>query len=421
MTAWQYRVTGFVVWSLLLVSVVPWRQGVYYDGGLDTVVLAKASLQGLALAIAAGAALTGTGRPVAAGPVLLLFLFAAVSLVGAANGGELLPSAVLAVRLILAGLTAVLVLRALPGAEALGLLLAAMGAVGAVAAVGGVGELLDGGRLEGGILPLSPNLIALLAAAPGLGCVHLVLRGRRLALAVPGALVLGAAVLATGSRTGIAVMAAAVLVNVLYLGRIRQVLAVLFLAAVPLVVGVAFFTPLVSSLLMRPDSASLLTLNSRTIAWEAVLSTPPGTWTWWVGEGLSVKTVPVQGQYWDEQVLDSSWVSAFAQAGVAGVLVLALWVLAAVSQAFANRGIPGGLPPTLLTFIVGRSALENGLTEASAALVLFFVIALIVARPGQAPDATGVRRAASFAAASSRAGAGRQPWSAGTALAKAPK
>lgn len=384
-TAWIHRGAGFAVWCLLLVSVVPWRQGVYYDGGLDTVVLAKAALQGIALAAAAAWNLAGERRPVAAGPVLLLLLFAAVSLLGAAQGGELLPSAVLAVRLILAGLTAVLVLRVLPGSDALGLLLAAMGAVGAVAAAGGVGELLDGGRLEGGILPLSPNLIALLAAAPGLGCVHLVLRGRRLAWAVPGAVVLGAAVLATGSRTGIAVMAAAVLVNVLYLGRIRRVLVVLFLAAVPLAVGVAFFTPLVSSLLMRPDSASLLTLNSRTIAWEAVLSTPPGTWTWWVGEGLSIKTVPVQGQYWDDQVLDSSWVSALAQAGVVGVLVLAVWVLTAVFQAFANRGIPGGLPPTLLIFVVGRSTLENGLTEASAAFVLFFVIALIVA--GRTRDA----------------------------------
>lgn len=383
MTAWIHRGAGFTVWCLLLVSVVPWRQGVYYDGGMDAVVLAKAALQGVALAAAAAWNLAGERRPVAAGPGLLLLLFTAVSLLGAAHGGELLPSAVLAVRLILAGLTAVLMLRVLAGPEALGLLLAAMGAVGAVAAVGGVGELLDGGRLEGGILPLSPNLIALLAAAPGLGCVHLVLRGRRLGWAVPGAVVLGAAVLATGSRTGIAVMAVAVLVNVLYLGRVRKVLAVLFLAAVPLAVGMALFTPLVSSLLMRPDSASLLTLNSRTIAWDAVLSTPPGTWTWWVGKGLSVKTVPVQGQYWDEQVLDSSWVSALAQAGVLGVLVLAVWVLAAVFPAFANRGMPGGLPPTLLTFVVGRSALENGLTEASAAFVLFFVTALIVA--GRAP------------------------------------
>ena len=45
----------FVILSLLLVSTVAWRRGVYYSGGFDVVVAAKALLDVVALALAWGA------------------------------------------------------------------------------------------------------------------------------------------------------------------------------------------------------------------------------------------------------------------------------------------------------------------------------------------------------------------------------
>ena len=57
-----------------------------------------------------------------------------------------------------------------------------------------------------------------------------------------------------------------------------------------------------------------------------------------MGGGLALKRIPVQGQYWNDQGLDSSWVSAWVQGGLLCVLLLAVWAVSAlVGQLVARR------------------------------------------------------------------------------------
>ncbi|MBF4993012.1 O-antigen ligase family protein [Arthrobacter gandavensis] len=357
-----------------------WRKGFYYDGGADQVVLAKAACQALACFLAfALAAKAPQRRRVPGRPFLLLFLFVSVSLLGAVAAGEVGPSAVLAARLLLVAATVGFLLAASPTSSALKPLLMAMAVIGLVSAATGLPGVLSGQRLTGVIPPLHPNAIAMLCGVPAIALLHNILRGKgTLAQVILFVLLLGA-VLATESRTALLGLALAAAMILLALRRMRRSVAVGLLVLGTAVLPALLYTPALMNMVMRPGSASLLTLNSRTLAWEAVLDTAARTWERWVGKGLSIKTVAVEGQYWDSQVLDSSWISALAQAGVLGATVLAVWSFSLLSRSL--RKTPDSFLPAMLVFLLLRSFLENGLTEVSASFLLFFAISLVVGEP----------------------------------------
>ena len=380
MTVWILKSAPYVIWLLLLGSTVAWRKGFYYDGGADAVVLAKAACQALACLLAVAlAACASQRRKIPGRPFLLLVVFVSVSLLGAVAVGDVGASAVLAARLLLVAAAVGFLLAASPTQSALKPLLVAMAIVGLVSAASGLPGLLSGQRLSGVFPPLHANAIAMLCGVPAIALAHNLLRGKGTFAQVSLLGVLLGAVFATESRTALLGLALAAAVIVLTLRRMRRSVAVGLLALGTVILPALLYTPALMNMVMRPGSASLLTLNSRTLAWETVLNTSARTWERWVGGGLSIKTVAVEGQYWDSQVLDSSWISALAQAGVLGTLVLAAWSISLLSRSL--RSAPDSFLPAMLLFLLLRSFLENGLTEVSTSFLLFFAISLVVWEP----------------------------------------
>ncbi|MHA7264688.1 O-antigen ligase family protein [Arthrobacter sp. TMN-37] len=370
-----HTATAVVIWIILIVSVTSWRKGVYFEGAVDAVVVAKAVLQGIALTIALLLKRAApTAYPVAGGPFLVVIAVLAVSMIGALSSGGTLASAVLAVRILLLAVTVVLLVSIFPRQQVLLQLVIATGIVGGVLAVTGIGTLASGGRLEGTLLPISPNGLVVLCAVPALAAIHRVISGRAAAGVNIAACFYALACIATQSRTALLGMAVALVVIVLSVQRIQRYIAVVLVMIIPALVVFAVYTTFFESLVNREDSASNTTLNSRTIAWDVVLSTPFELLQKWVGAGLSVKTVNVRGQYWNEQVLDSTWVSALAQTGLIGTALLAV-LAAAVLVTNLRGGRDNALPLAVLVFLLIGSFLETGLLDSSVNFIIFLALA----------------------------------------------
>jgi hypothetical protein len=280
-------------------------------------------------------------------------------------------------RVVLLTATVIIVLLSFPARLAVKSLLAAMAVVGAFSALTGLGLMLSGGRLGGGIPPLSPNDIASLCGLPALGMLHEIVHGRASGRLVAIFAGLSSLVLATGSRTAIFALMAAMVVVLLQVRRPPITVAAMVLVAAPAIFAIIAYTPTLGNIVNRGDSASLVTLNSRTISWEAVLEIPFNTWERWLGSGLSVKQIAVLGQYWDEQVFDSSWISALAQAGLVGAALLALWVARTCWDSLRTPQL-GTFTNGALLFILFRSVTENGLVDASVDFVVFFTLSVLL-------------------------------------------
>jgi hypothetical protein len=205
---------------LVVIGAVGWRRGEYFAGSLDPVVVAKAcvSLLALALALVAVSAQPAARRRLGTGSLWLLGILLGGSVFGALTYGNLVAGGVVAVRVALIGATMVLLLRAASGLQVLMSIAWACGIVAVTAALTGLPTLAEG-RLAGRIPAIDPNELALLA-----GVVVVVLAWRAvlgeagLAAAVPAAFFL-AVVWATGSRTGLLMLLLGVLVMALYVRR----------------------------------------------------------------------------------------------------------------------------------------------------------------------------------------------------------
>ena len=95
-----------------------------------------------------------------------------------------------------------------------------------------------------------------------------------------------------------------------------------------------------------------------------------------LGKGLSTKTIPVAGQMWQTQVLDSSWVSAFVHAGILGVVIAGVLIVYTATRAARIPRPDKDLWLALLTLVVARSVFESGLVEASVSFVVLMVVSL---------------------------------------------
>ena len=90
---------------------------------------------------------------------------------------------------------------------------------------------------------------------------------------------------------------------------------------------VSLATDVLGSFFGRGGAESITTLSSRTIAWSAAFDYSDSAWVRMMGAGLAKKEIPVVGQYWETQVLDSSWISALVQAGRVGMVLLGVWLV----------------------------------------------------------------------------------------------
>src|SRR6185312_16425457 len=101
-TGVKRAVVPFLIWLLVVVSLVRWRQGSIYSGGADPVVVIKAMIQCVALLAAVVVLIrTPVRQPVGGRSLGLLLLIVAVSSIGAYAQGTTAPSTVLALRVLL--------------------------------------------------------------------------------------------------------------------------------------------------------------------------------------------------------------------------------------------------------------------------------------------------------------------------------
>lgn len=371
-------VSLFVVFLLVMASVIPWRRGSIYAGGLDVVVVAKAVIAVIALGLSA--IVYSRARPrgvVGVRTLSLLLAIVAVSSLGAAATGDASADLVLSVRILIATATVVLLVSSAPPLVSLTTLLFSMGATALFAAVTGV-LLGEPGRLAGGLPEMAPNVLAGIAGPPLVAiAVHLARRGIRLWNSAAFVSML-AIVLATGSRTSLLVVIVGIVIVLMHSRRLPPSTMIAAIASVPVLFALAAFTDAVSQALSRGQSLDeLTTLSSRTVAWEAVLATPFGSWDKWIGVGLSAKTVAVQERWRDVQVLDSSWVSIIAQAGIIGTALLIVWVITTFAESLHRRDLAVLTTPLLIILLI-RSFTENGLIESSPTFLLFLTISLIL-------------------------------------------
>jgi hypothetical protein len=378
----------YVACILLVIGTVSWRKATYYAGGVDSVVVAKAFVTASALIFAAYANRGRRSRLVPDYGVLwLLLLYVLVTTLGgfAANAG--FATVVLSVRLILTAAVLIVLASGHEPLEVLEALVSSMVVVALIAAATGVGSI-SSGRLEGGIPPLSPNDIALLC---GLGLIVAVWRcSARIqrpydAVSIP---ILVGIIYATGSRTGLLVLAVAMLALLAQVKRMPVPMFTVLAAVTPVVIWTVLSTSIASNFVDRGGSQNVTTLSSRTIAWSAALHVGDGNvWQRWFGGGLSLKQITVAGQFWSQQGLDSTWISALVQGGYFGVLILAVWAIRSVVRAAASPRRLRILWLAMLIFLIGRSSLESGMLDSAPAFLAFFFISLAVGKPARAVPA----------------------------------
>lgn len=372
----------FLVLVLAVVSVVPWRRGSIYSGGADPVVVAKAVV-GL-IAFGSAVALRSTARVATSIGVRTLSLLAGivlVSAVGAFAAGDGVAASVLTIRIALVAVTVVIVTKSAPPLIVLSALLAALGAVAVVSALTGAMQGFTDGRLSGGIPEMAPNVLAGLAAPPAIGLAADVVR-RGVRLPNTAALVaMISIVVYTESRTALIVVMVGVALALLCGRKVAPSTAIVAIVAAPILYAVVTFTDTATQLLARGQNVQeLSTLSSRTVAWEAVLARPFDSWGKWIGVGLAAKTVAVQQRWRNEQVLDSSWVSVIAQAGIIGATLLVIWIVITSIESLRRRELRAVAAP-LLAMLLIRGFTESGLIDSSATFLLFLTVSLIL-EPG---------------------------------------
>jgi hypothetical protein len=396
-----------VVSLLMVASTVVWRRGDIFSGSLDVVVVGKAALSVLALVLAFLSVLSGAGdrRRLGTGSLWFLAVLLAASVFGALTHGTLMAGAVVAVRVVIVALTVFLLLRAAAPHQVIAGVVWASGTVALVAAGTNPGSA-GSGRLEGGLPPLNPNELALLSAIVVLAVLWRVVLGEvRWYLWGTAAVFLGIIWL-TGSRTALLMLVAGVVVMAVQIRRAPPGLVVGALCLAAAGVMAVAFTGALTGFLER-DGTGTSTLDSRFIAWSAARYWAESPWQMLFGGGLSVKLIPVEGQWWDTQLLDSSWVSALVQAGVVGLVVAAVWSLWVLRGA---RRMPRPyriLFLGVLVFLLGRSTLESGLFDATPGFLVFMTASLLCEGGSRPAHRTASRATADASCAPS---AEREAW-----------
>lgn len=366
---------------LLVVSAVPWRRGTFYDGGADVVVAAKAVVTVVAVVIALlTPRLPGAWARMRAAPVIWIGSYLLISVIGGVINAEGFPAFVLACRLALLAFALVLITVTHPWQTVVSAMSSAMLVLALFGAATGVGTLAETGRLYGGIPPLNANAIFLLVSVPLIVLSWKALLGTASLLEVASLVPLLGVIWLTGSRTGLGVLMVVLGLLVVRTPRVRPpVVGGVIVAATGLLL-VSILTPYVAAFVGRGTFADISTLNSRTVAWSAASEYADTLAQQLVGSGLALKQIPVTALYRNEQIFDSSWVSALLQVGYIGTAVLLLFVLSTLLHAFRMPG-PEWLLIAALAFLVTlQGILESGLFDTAPAFIVFFTATMIAHR-----------------------------------------
>jgi hypothetical protein len=387
-------VAPYFVFLVLVGATIPWQRKSYFEGGLDPVVLAKAVLSLFALGCGVLVAFGRRTREVRASPLIFLLLYLMCSTMGAWSTGDLIPSLVIVVRVLLLATTVIVLSRVFDGPFLLGSLIAALATFAVVAAVTGIPKIAEVGRLAGGLLYMHPNELASTCAVVMLWCLWKISAGQDTWWHLAALALAFGVMVATASRTPWLAIGVAALWLVFHVRAIQMRTLIVGLAALPVAWWVVSGTEVVRSLLLRgEDSSSLTTLSNRTIAWQAALGPKSSPWLTWFGGGLQLKRINVPGQYWNQQILDSSWISALVQGGFVGLAICGAWVLFSMFCTIRSPARLRALQLALLAYLSIRGVLESGLFDASTAFLLFFTA--VMATPLRTASPPEVRATAS--------------------------
>ncbi|TWP33485.1 O-antigen ligase family protein [Leekyejoonella antrihumi] len=371
------RLRLVIAWILVVLALLPWRSQTYYSGGVDPTVAVKAVLQIVALVLALGRALPGR-LYAALGPRTLAIVFAFVlfACLGGWAAGSPVTSAILGIRILLIVATVALLMVSYPHDVALTSGIMVLAGVGMFCGLSGLGKVGATGRLYGGILPINPNQISLMISPLVIWLVWRMLQAQARLVEYALLVVLFATTWLTGSRTGLVGLIIGIVIVLMYARRLPLggMLSIIF--CMPVLLWIVGFTGVIAGYVGRNGDGHVMTLSSRTIAWSAAFSAPTDFWSHWFGGGLNVTTVSVTGQWWNQQVVDSSWVSAYIQAGVVGVALLALWSFTCLTASFRAPRATRGLMIALVVNAIIRSALETGLIGSFVLFVVMLIPAL---------------------------------------------
>jgi hypothetical protein len=371
---------------LLVVAAVPWRRGTFFSGGTDVVVVTKAGLTVLAVTFAwLMPRKPDTWARFLAAPAVWLGLYLTTSVLGGVVNGDGYSSAILAIRLALMALALLLLTVSHPWQAVVSAMSSAMLLLAMFSSITGISSLPATGRLYGGIPPINANAICLLISVPValLFWKSLYARARRIEYVMIIALL--GVIWLTGARTGLAALIVALMIMLVLAPRVPTPTAVGVVAAIPVMLYVTFFTPVLIQFAGRGDPAGVTTLNSRTVAWTAALNYAETLPEKLIGSGLALKQIPVTALYRSEQILDSTWISALIQVGYVGVGVLLLLVLSTLIKAL---GLPRSeraliFPLTAMVTIV--SVLESGMFDTAAPFLVFFTMSVLAHRVRDRP------------------------------------
>jgi hypothetical protein len=234
------------------------------------------------------------------------------------------------------------------------------------------------GRLGGALWPIEPTQVAHYSAV-GVGVVIVLwfcgyIRGRTtLILAVVG----GAILLLTHTRTALFALIASLLVAGLSLvvakPRVRRLFAA---AGAVATVGVLAFSAAITTWLVRGQSAQGLdNLTGRTEVWGPLLAFPRDKFQEIFGFGLS-------NAGFNGFPIDSNWLSSYEQLGLFGVVIcVIILIFLLVTAYFEPRGVRRALALFLIAYCLVASFTEDGFTDVSPYLLDITLAASLLVPP----------------------------------------
>ncbi|WP_026529624.1 O-antigen ligase family protein [Haematomicrobium sanguinis] len=241
-------------------------------------------------------------------------------------------------------------------------------ATGGTGGTGGTGE--PGGRLMGVLLPMLPPRVAEIGAIlVGLAVFYWAFR-RFSAWFLAVAFILGVALMVLSkTRTPVAALAVALILGTLAVARTkgaRRVFAVLGAAGIA---ALAALPALLTWLQRGQDPEMLSQLTGRTYVWNFILTRQYSPEELLLGQGLGSKRVTLLRGEGDvnQMAIDNTWLDAFWQTGIIGlILIILVFVAAWVTCLRAPRGLVRALAVFLMAYITVSSVSESGLTDFSS-------------------------------------------------------
>lgn len=370
-----------LIWAMLIAITIPWRKHVLFEGGSDPVVVAKAIIGAVALVISWLLYLRHDGKKyfAPAAPIILIGAYLFVSVVGGSANNALIASAILAIRVAMIMLTIYFMVARYGLEDSTRNLVHLFTVISIVSAISGLPYYST--RLTGMIPPLNPNALAFMATVVSIWIIAKALSGRE---SIPewGCLnIMLVIIVLTGSRTGIITFLLAIAVMLVRITGFHKRTLIAAAMVIPIIMIISFTTGIFWSIFHRGGDQQVATLSNRTIAWNAAVRLERDIWQTWFGQGLVQKKIPVPGQFWSIQFLDSTWLSALVQAGILGLIIVSLVSALTLFKAVLAPRAVGSLWAGLAVYMVFRATLESGLFDSSTSFLVFCLTAFSAFTP----------------------------------------